>query len=91
MEKRVIKESPHIGYGYAVTSRSSKEQTANTVPVHVDTEQAPETLVNRRLAYVAVSRDRCGQHIYTNGKGHLTEQLARYTSHQTATEPRRAQ
>ncbi len=43
--------------------------------VHVDTEQAGEKLVNRRLAYVAVSRGRYDAQIYTNDKGRLTEQL----------------
>jgi ATP-dependent exoDNAse (exonuclease V) alpha subunit len=46
------------GYGYAVTSHSSQGQTADRVLVHIDTEQAGEKLVNRRLAYVAVSRGR---------------------------------
>jgi ATP-dependent exoDNAse (exonuclease V) alpha subunit len=49
------KENPHLDYGYAVTSHSSQGQTADRVLVHVDTEQAREKLVNRRLAYVAVS------------------------------------
>src|SRR5439155_1447486 len=53
-----IKENPHLDYGYAVTSHSSQGQTADRVLVHVDTEQAGEKLVNRRLAYVAVSRGR---------------------------------
>ena len=48
-----IRENPHLDYGYAVTSHSSQGQTADRVLVHVDTEQAGEKLVNRRLAYVA--------------------------------------
>jgi conjugative relaxase-like TrwC/TraI family protein len=86
-----IKENPHLDYGYAVTSHSSQGQTADRVLVHVDTEQAGEKLVNRRLAYVAVSRGRYDAQIYTNDKGHLTEQLSRDVSHRTATEPRYAQ
>ena len=70
-----IKENPHLDYGYAVTSHSSQGQTADRVLVHVDTEQAGEKLVNRRLAYVAVSRGRYDAQIYTNDKGHLAEQL----------------
>jgi ATP-dependent exoDNAse (exonuclease V) alpha subunit len=85
-----IKENPHLDYGYAVTSHSSQGQTADRVLVHVDTEQAGEKLVNRRLAYVAVSRGRYAAQIYTNDKGHLTEQLSRDVSHRTATEPRYA-
>lgn len=82
---------PHLDYGYAVTSHSSQGQTADRVLVHVDTEQAGEKLVNQRLAYVAVSRGRYDAQIYTNDKGHLTEQLSRDVSHRTATEPGHAQ
>jgi len=84
-----IKENPHLDYGYAVTSHSSQGQTADRVLVHVDTEQAGEKLVNRRLAYVAISRGRYDAQIYTNDKGHLAEQLSRDASHQSAIEPSR--
>jgi hypothetical protein len=57
----------------------------------VDTEQAGEKLVNRRLAYVAVSRGRYDAQIYTNDKGHLTEQLSRDVSCRSAIEPGHAQ
>ena len=43
----------------------------------MDTEQAGEKLVNRRLAYVALSRGRYDAQIYTNDKDHLAEQLSR--------------
>jgi ATP-dependent exoDNAse (exonuclease V) alpha subunit len=82
-----IKENSHLDYGYAVTSHSSQGQTADRVLVHVDTEQAGEKLVNRRLAYVAVSRGRYDAQIYTNDKDHLAEQLSRDVSHRTAMEP----
>ena len=85
-----IKENPHLDYGYAVTSHSSQGQTADRVLVHVDTEQAGEKLVNRRLAYVAVSRGRYDAQIYTNDKSHLTEQLSRDVSHRSAIEQTRA-
>jgi hypothetical protein len=45
--------------------------------------------VNRRLAYVAVSRGRYDAQVYTNDKGHLVEQLSRDVSHRTAMEPNR--
>jgi conjugative relaxase-like TrwC/TraI family protein len=82
-----VKEHPHLDHGYAVTSHSSQGQTADRVLVHVDTEQAGEKLVNRRLAYVAVSRGRHDAQIYTNDKTHLTEQLSRDVSHRSAMEP----
>jgi ATP-dependent exoDNAse (exonuclease V) alpha subunit len=81
-----IKENTHLDYGYAVTSHSSQGQTADRVLVHIDTEQAGEKLVNRRLAYVAVSRGRYDAQIYTNDKSHLTEQLSRDVSHRSAME-----
>jgi conjugative relaxase-like TrwC/TraI family protein len=84
-----IKDNPHLDYGYAVTSHSSQGQTADRVLVHVDTEQAGEKLVNRRLAYVAVSRGRYDAQVYTNDKGHLAEQLSRDVSHRSAMEPTR--
>ena len=86
-----VKDNPHLDYGYAVTSHSSQGQTADRVLVHLDTEQAGEKLVNRRLAYVAVSRGRYDAQAYTNDKGHLTEQLSRDVSHRTAMEPGHAQ
>ena len=84
-----IKENLHLDYGYAVTSHSSQGQTANRVLVHVDTEQAGEKLVNRRLAYVAVSRGRYDAQVYTNDIGQLADQLSRDVSHRTAMEPSR--
>ncbi len=84
-----IKENPHLDYGYAMTSHSSQGQTADRVLVHVDTEQAGEKLVNRRLAYVAVSRGRYDAQVYTNDKGQLADQLSRDVSHRSAIEPSR--
>src|SRR5438270_9009886 len=79
-----LTENPHLDYGYAVTSHSSQGQTADRVLVHVDTEQAGEKLVNRRLAYVAVSRGRYDAQIYTNDKTSLAEGLGRDVSHRSA-------
>jgi conjugative relaxase-like TrwC/TraI family protein len=86
-----IKDNPHLDYGYAVTSHSSQGQTTDRVLVHVDTEQAGEKLVNRRLAYVAVSRGRYDAQLYTNDKGQLAEQLSRDVSHRSAMESSHAQ
>jgi len=84
-----IKENPHLDYGYAVTSHSSQGQTTDRVLVHIDTEQAGEKLVNRRLAYVAVSRGRYDAQVYTNDKGQLAAELSRDVSHRSAMEPSR--
>ena len=72
-----------------MTSHSSQGQTADRVLVHVDTERASEKLVNRRLAYVAVSRGRYDAQIYTNDKTQLTEGLGRDVSRRTATQSHR--
>jgi ATP-dependent exoDNAse (exonuclease V) alpha subunit len=48
-----------------------------------------ETLVNRRLAYVAVSRARHDAQIYTNDRAHLAEALGREVSHRSAMEQSR--
>ena len=45
--------------------------------------------MNRRLAYVAVSRGRYDAQVYTNDKGQLAEQLSRDVSHRSAIEPGR--
>ncbi|MGB7561652.1 MAG: AAA family ATPase, partial [Candidatus Acidiferrales bacterium] len=86
-----IRENPHLDHGYAVTSHSSQGQTADRLLIHVDTERTGEKLVNRRFAYVAVSRGRYDAQIYTNDKSDLAEQLARDTSHRSAMEPDRLQ
>jgi conjugative relaxase-like TrwC/TraI family protein len=79
-----IKVNPHLDYGYAVTSHSSQGQTAGRVLLHVDTEQVGEKLVNRRLAYVAISRARHDAQIYTNDAMRLGEALSRDISKATA-------
>jgi conjugative relaxase-like TrwC/TraI family protein len=77
-------KNPHLDYGYAVTSHSSQGQTADRVLIHIDTNQAGEKLVNRRLAYVAVSRGRYDAQIYTNDALELREALSRDVSKTTA-------
>jgi ATP-dependent exoDNAse (exonuclease V) alpha subunit len=84
-----IRENPHLDHGYTVTSHSSQGQTADRVLIHVDTEQGGEKLVNRRLAYVAVSRGRYDAQIYTNDKSALAEGLGREVSHESALESTR--
>jgi len=86
-----LEAHPHLDYGYAVTSHSSQGQTADRVLVHVDTElRGGAQLVNRRLAYVAVSRGRYDAQIYTNDRAQLGEALGRDVSHRSAIELGRA-
>ena len=79
-----IEQNPHLDYGYAVTSHSSQGQTADRVLIHVDTEQSGEKLVNRRLAYVAISRGRYDAQLYTNDAMRLGEALSRDIAKPTA-------
>jgi hypothetical protein len=74
---RNLEKSPHIDYGYVVTSQGSQGQTADRVLIHIDTEQAGEKLVNQRLAYVAVSRGRYDAQVYTNDALALRDALSR--------------
>jgi conjugative relaxase-like TrwC/TraI family protein len=78
---------PHVDYGYAVTSHSSQGQTADRVLIEVDTATLGPQLVNRRLAYVAVSRGRYDAQIYTNDALQLHEALSRDIVHRSAIEP----
>ena len=77
---------PHLDYGYAVTSHSSQGQTADRVLVHVETAGLGEQLINRRLAYVAVSRGRYDAQIYTDDKARLAGALNRDVAHRSAIE-----
>jgi hypothetical protein len=77
-------QHPHLDYGYAVTSHSSQGQTAERVLIHVDTEHASSELVNRRMAYVSVSRAQFDVQIYTNDAKTLGYELGRDVSHPTA-------
>ena len=85
---------PHLDYGYAITSHSSQGQTADRVLVHIDSSRASDRLLNRRLAYVALSRGRHDAQIYTNDTTHLAETLSRDVEHRSAIEtsyaPKRA-
>jgi ATP-dependent exoDNAse (exonuclease V) alpha subunit len=81
---------PHLDYGYAVTSHSGQGQTANRVLVHVDTTRGSEALVNRRLAYVAVSRGRFDAQIYTDDATRLAQALNRDVGKSAAVEVRQS-
>src|SRR4029077_7807744 len=74
---------PQLDHGYAVTSHSSQGQTADRVLIHVDTQQREE-LVNRRFAYVAVSRARDDVQIYASDRSRLVRPLGREYSHTSA-------
>jgi ATP-dependent exoDNAse (exonuclease V) alpha subunit len=78
---------PHLDHGYAVTSHSSQGQTAGRVLIHVDTELAAKDLLNRRTAYVSVSRGQWDAQIFTNDREKLPQALGHDVSHQSALKP----
>lgn len=55
----------HLDHGYAVTSHSSQGQTVNRVLVNAETTET-DLLLNRRMAYVAISRARFEARVYTD-------------------------
>jgi ATP-dependent exoDNAse (exonuclease V) alpha subunit len=78
---------PHLDHGYAITSHSSQGQTAERVLIHVDTELAAKDLLNRRMAYVSVSRGQWDAEIFTNNREKLSQALGHDVSHQSALKP----
>jgi ATP-dependent exoDNAse (exonuclease V) alpha subunit len=80
-----VEAQPHLDYGYAVTSPGSQGQTMDRVVVHVETGRG-EPLVNRRLAYVAVSRGRFDAQIYTDDAAQLGHALSRDVGKRSALE-----
>ena len=74
----------HLDYGYAVTSHSSQGQTSDRVLIHVDTELGAKNLLNRRMAYVAISRGAHDAQIFTNDAATLAQALSRDVSHSPA-------
>lgn len=84
-----VRDHPHLDHGYAVTSHSSQGETTDRVLVHIDSDRNGERLLNRRFAYVAVSRARQDAHVYTNDKSRLPDVLTRDTSHRSAIESAR--
>jgi conjugative relaxase-like TrwC/TraI family protein len=87
-----VREHPHLDYGYAMTSYSSQGQTAERVIVHVAARDLENReLVNRRFAYVALSRAREDVQIYTNDAAALAAKLDRQVSKEVAIEMKPAQ
>ena len=65
----------HFDHGYAVTSHSSQGLTAERVMVNIDSHIHPD-LINKRFAYVAVSRGSHDAHIYTDKFASLVSKLS---------------
>ncbi len=78
-EQRSVSFSPsefrQFDHGYAVTSHSSQGLTADRVIANIDTDSS-RSLINNRLAYVAISRASEDARIYTNNAESLGQRLA---------------
>ena len=68
-------EFRQFDHGYAVTSHSSQGLTTTRVLANIDTDSS-RSLINTRLAYVAISRASEDARIYTNDAGTLGQRLA---------------
>jgi len=68
-------EFRQLDHGYAVTSHSSQGLTADRVIANIDTDSS-RSLINDRLAYVAISRAAYDARIYTNDAATLGARLA---------------
>jgi len=68
-------EFRQFDHGYAVTSHSSQGLTAGRVLAHFDTDSS-HSLINTRLAYVAISRASDDARVYTNNAETLGQRLA---------------
>ncbi|ADW70185.1 MobF family relaxase [Granulicella tundricola] len=78
-EQRSVSFNPiefrQFDHGYAVTSHSSQGLTTDRVIANIDTESS-RSLINNRLAYVAISRASEDARIYTNDAATLGQRLA---------------
>jgi len=78
-DERTVRFDPgkmqHFDHGYAVTSHVSQGLTEGRVIANIDTESS-RSLINTRLAYVAVSRASDDARIYTNNAETLGARLA---------------
>lgn len=68
-------EMRHFDHGYAVTSHSSQGLTAERVMVNIDSH-VHANLINKRFAYVAVSRGSHNAHVYTDNAASLVAKLS---------------
>ena len=78
-ERRSISFNPtefrQFDHGYAVTSHSAQGLTTERVIANIDTDSS-RSLINNRLAYVAISRASEDARIYTNDAATLGQRLA---------------
>jgi ATP-dependent exoDNAse (exonuclease V) alpha subunit len=76
----------HFDHGYAVTSHGSQGLTAERVMVNLDSHIHAD-LVNKRFAYVAVSRGSRDAYIYTDNASSLVGKLSHDVVKSSALQP----
>jgi ATP-dependent exoDNAse (exonuclease V) alpha subunit len=76
---------PHFDHGYAVTSHSAQGLTTERVLINID-GNSHKDLVNRRLAYVAISRASHDAQIYTDNVPLLVKNLSHQVTKTSAIE-----
>jgi conjugative relaxase-like TrwC/TraI family protein len=88
-KERVITFDParfrHLDHGYAVTSYSAQGKTMDRVLVNAETTET-DTLLNQRMAYVAMSRARFDARVYTDSAADLGGALNRQKDKEMALE-----
>ncbi len=83
-----LKQMKHLDHGYAVTSYSAQGATVDKVIVQISTSDTRvRSLVDQRLAYVAISRARHDVQIYTDSIEQLPQALKRQTDKSQALHP----
>jgi AAA domain/TrwC relaxase len=83
-----LSQRPHLDYGYAMTSYSAQGATVDRVLVQIDTQDSStRQLVDKTLAYVALSRPRHDMQIYTDSIERLAPALSREVAKPKALSP----
>jgi conjugative relaxase-like TrwC/TraI family protein len=76
-----LADHPHLDHGYTMTSYSAQGTTVDRVLVQIETENSrTRQLVDKTLAYVALSRPRYDLQIYTDNQEALAPALSRDVS-----------
>jgi ATP-dependent exoDNAse (exonuclease V) alpha subunit len=87
-----LKDMRHVDYGYVMTSYSAQGSTVDRVLVQIDTQDSrTRSLVDRTLAYVALSRPRYDIQIFTDSREALTPALSREVKKPKALSPEEIQ
>ena len=80
-----FKQNRHVDYAYAMTSHSSQGATVDRVLVPIATAHTKiRSLIDKTLAYVALSRPRYDARIFTDDEQRLSAALSQTNQNATA-------